>query len=107
MAYLHLDAGCDVLCLSLMFCICWLDAQIPDVKTGTDMVDAVLVDEEAVESIEEQGCGAKVLRGEGALEQFLHETKSSNPLVCFPCAPPCRWILLNLVFSQKLIFNIV
>nr|CAN80513.1 hypothetical protein VITISV_026067 [Vitis vinifera] len=54
--------------------------EIPDVKTGTDMVDAVLVDEEAVESIEEQGCGAKVLRGEGALEQFLHETKSSNPL---------------------------
>ncbi|KAJ9679125.1 hypothetical protein PVL29_021145 [Vitis rotundifolia] len=61
--------------------------EIPDVKTGTDMVDAVLVDEEAVESIEAQGCGAKVLRGEGALEQFLHETKSSNPLACFPCAP--------------------
>ena len=46
-----------------------------------------MVDEEAVESIEAQGCGAKVLHGEGALEQFLHETKSNNPLVCFPYAP--------------------
>ena len=47
------------------------------------MVDAVLVDEEAVESM------AKVLHGEGALELFLHETKSSgDPLVCFPYSLP-------------------
>ncbi|GMH05527.1 hypothetical protein Nepgr_007367 [Nepenthes gracilis] len=50
--------------------------EVPDVKTGTDRVDAVLIDEAAVGSIGTTGCGAKILRGDGALECFLHEIES-------------------------------
>lgn len=50
--------------------------EIPDVKTGNDRVDAVVVDEEAVGSVDSKGSGAKILRGDGALERYLSETKS-------------------------------
>ncbi|KAI3720585.1 hypothetical protein L2E82_31574 [Cichorium intybus] len=46
--------------------------EIPDVRTGNDIIDAVVVDEEAV-GVEGQGCGAKILYGEGALERFLSQ----------------------------------
>ncbi|GAB2283954.1 hypothetical protein Dimus_018435 [Dionaea muscipula] len=52
--------------------------EVPDLKTGRDRVDAVLIDEEAVGSINEIGCGAKILRGDGALESFLCELKSTQ-----------------------------
>uniref|UniRef100_A0A1D1YQC0 ATP-dependent Clp protease ATP-binding subunit ClpX n=1 Tax=Anthurium amnicola TaxID=1678845 RepID=A0A1D1YQC0_9ARAE len=45
--------------------------EIPDTRTGKDKIDAVVVDEESVRSLELQRCGAKVLRGEGALERYL------------------------------------
>ena len=51
--------------------------QIPDRKTGNDRVDAVVVDEESVGSLNATGCGGKILRGDGALEQYLAEIKTS------------------------------
>lgn len=55
--------------------------QIPDVKTGNDRVDAVVVDEEAIGSVQSPGCGAKILRGDGALESYISKTKSKDPVV--------------------------
>ncbi|KAJ0086583.1 hypothetical protein Patl1_06912 [Pistacia atlantica] len=49
--------------------------EIPDVKTGSDRVDAVVIDEESVGSASAPGCGGKILRGEGALDRYLDETK--------------------------------
>ncbi|XP_057974623.1 CLP protease regulatory subunit CLPX3, mitochondrial [Malania oleifera] len=49
--------------------------EIPDVKTGTDRVDAVVVDDESVGSVNASGCGGKILRGDGALESYLAEKK--------------------------------
>ncbi|XP_057542868.1 CLP protease regulatory subunit CLPX2, mitochondrial [Amaranthus tricolor] len=52
--------------------------EVPDVKTGTDRVDAVVVDEEAVGSVDKIGLGAKILRGDRALEYFLQEKSSDK-----------------------------
>ncbi|XP_073116096.1 CLP protease regulatory subunit CLPX1, mitochondrial-like isoform X3 [Elaeis guineensis] len=49
--------------------------EIPDLKTGDERIDAVVVDEEAVGSVDRPGCGAKILRGDGALEHYLKENK--------------------------------
>lgn len=46
--------------------------EIPDARTGKDIIDAVVVDEEAV-GVEGQGCGAKILHGEGALDRYLSQ----------------------------------
>ncbi|KAJ4966859.1 hypothetical protein NE237_018708 [Protea cynaroides] len=54
--------------------------EIPDVKTGNERVDAVVVDEEAAGTVDAPGCGAKILRGDGALERYLSETKSKDPV---------------------------
>ncbi|XP_073114137.1 LOW QUALITY PROTEIN: CLP protease regulatory subunit CLPX1, mitochondrial [Elaeis guineensis] len=50
--------------------------EIPDVKTGTERVDAVVVDEEAIGSLDRPGCGAKILQGDGALEHYLSQNKA-------------------------------
>lgn len=52
--------------------------EVPDVKTGTERVDAVVIDEEAVESVDKTRSGAKILRGDRALEHFLREIKSTE-----------------------------
>lgn len=52
--------------------------EIPDVKTGSDRIDAVVVDEESVGSANTPGRGGKILRGDGALERYLAETKLNN-----------------------------
>ncbi|KAA8544529.1 hypothetical protein F0562_022541 [Nyssa sinensis] len=49
--------------------------EIPDVKTGNDRVDAVVVDEESVGSANSPGCGGKILRGDGALKRYVAESK--------------------------------
>ncbi|EEF42560.1 CLP protease regulatory subunit CLPX3, mitochondrial [Ricinus communis] len=49
--------------------------EIPDVKTGSDRVDAVIVDEESIGSVNASGHGGKILRGDGALESYLAEYK--------------------------------
>lgn len=48
--------------------------QIPDIRTGDDVIDAVVVDEEAVGS-EGHGSGAKILYGKGALDRYLSQQK--------------------------------
>ncbi|EOY25748.1 ATP-dependent Clp protease ATP-binding subunit clpX isoform 1 [Theobroma cacao] len=45
--------------------------EIPDTKMESQGVNAVLVDEEAVGSFDETGCGAKILYGDGELDRFL------------------------------------
>uniref|UniRef100_A0A803N663 Uncharacterized protein n=1 Tax=Chenopodium quinoa TaxID=63459 RepID=A0A803N663_CHEQI len=54
--------------------------EVPDAKTGTDRVDAVVVDAEAVGSVDDTGLGAKILRGDHTLKHFQQETKSSDPM---------------------------
>ncbi|KAI7738634.1 hypothetical protein M8C21_013874, partial [Ambrosia artemisiifolia] len=49
--------------------------EIPDVRIGDDRVEAVVIDEESVGSIDKPGCGGKILRGDGALDDYLAKTK--------------------------------
>lgn len=49
--------------------------QIPDAKSGEKRIDAVVVDEDAVGSVDQPGCGAKILYGDGALDQYLSQIK--------------------------------
>ncbi|CAI9092567.1 OLC1v1027850C1 [Oldenlandia corymbosa var. corymbosa] len=53
--------------------------EIPDVRTGDDIIDAVVVDEESV-GLEGRGSGAKILYGKGALDRYLlqHKLKDSE-----------------------------
>ncbi|MFS7937133.1 putative AAA+ ATPase domain, ATPase, AAA-type, core, Clp protease, ATP-binding subunit ClpX [Helianthus anomalus] len=46
--------------------------EIPDVRSGKDIIEAVVVDEEAV-GVEGKGCGAKILHGEGAFDCYLSQ----------------------------------
>lgn len=71
--------------------------QVPDANKGIDTIDAVLVDEEAVGSVDGPGCGAKILHGHGALEKFLHEIETVEPTVCFPSTLKFR--ILPICFS--------
>ncbi|XP_050254196.1 CLP protease regulatory subunit CLPX1, mitochondrial-like isoform X2 [Quercus robur] len=48
--------------------------EIPDIRTGDDIIDAVVVDKEAVGS-EGRGSGAKILYGKGALDRYLSQQK--------------------------------
>ena len=51
--------------------------QIPDVRTGNDIIDAVVVDDEAVGS-DKPGFGAKILYGKGALDCYLSQHKETE-----------------------------
>lgn len=56
--------------------------QVPDSMTeGSQDIKVVLVDEEAVGSVGTPGCGAKILKGDDVLQQFLEETESKVSLV--------------------------
>ncbi|KAK3158230.1 hypothetical protein QOZ80_2AG0134480 [Eleusine coracana subsp. coracana] len=50
--------------------------EIPDAKSGEKRIDAVVVDEEAVGSEDQPGCGAKILYGDGALDRYLSQSKA-------------------------------
>ncbi|AQK53098.1 CLP protease regulatory subunit CLPX3 mitochondrial [Zea mays] len=52
--------------------------EIPDAKSGEKRIDAVVVDEDAVGSVDQPGCGAKILYGDGALDQYLSQIKVSG-----------------------------
>ncbi|XP_057469431.1 CLP protease regulatory subunit CLPX3, mitochondrial isoform X2 [Actinidia eriantha] len=54
--------------------------EIPDVKTGNDRVDAVVIDEESVGSVNSPGCGGKILCGDGALEHYLAKARLKYPV---------------------------
>ncbi|XP_061345840.1 CLP protease regulatory subunit CLPX1, mitochondrial-like isoform X2 [Gastrolobium bilobum] len=51
--------------------------EIPDVKAGNELIDAVVVDEESVGSLNALGCGGKILHGDGALERYLAKMEDS------------------------------
>ncbi|TKY51973.1 ATP-dependent Clp protease ATP-binding subunit ClpX [Spatholobus suberectus] len=51
--------------------------EIPDVKAGNELIDAVVVDEESVGSVNAPGCGGKILCGDGALELYLAKMEGS------------------------------
>ncbi|XP_020206684.1 CLP protease regulatory subunit CLPX3, mitochondrial isoform X1 [Cajanus cajan] len=52
--------------------------EIPDVKVGNELIDAVVVDEESVGSVNAPGCGGKILCGSGALELCLAKMEGSE-----------------------------
>ncbi|QCE15581.1 ATP-dependent Clp protease ATP-binding subunit ClpX [Vigna unguiculata] len=52
--------------------------EIPDVRTGDDVIDAAVVDEEAVGNVGCGGRGAKILYGKGALDRYLTEQKKDS-----------------------------
>ncbi|KAJ8433631.1 hypothetical protein Cgig2_026811 [Carnegiea gigantea] len=56
-------------------------SMVPDMKSGTERIDAVVIDEEAVESADETRVVAKILRGECGLEHFLRELKSTGQMM--------------------------
>ncbi|XP_047081743.1 CLP protease regulatory subunit CLPX1, mitochondrial-like isoform X2 [Lolium rigidum] len=47
--------------------------EIPDTKSGEKRIDAVVVDEDAVGSLDRPGCGAKILYGDGAFDLYLSQ----------------------------------
>ncbi|KAE9608866.1 putative ATPase, AAA-type, core, Clp protease, ATP-binding subunit ClpX [Lupinus albus] len=53
--------------------------EIPDTRTDDDVIDAVLVDEEAVGN-ETPGRGAKILYGKGTLDRYLSEQKHDSQI---------------------------
>ncbi|XP_020264120.1 CLP protease regulatory subunit CLPX1, mitochondrial-like [Asparagus officinalis] len=52
--------------------------EIPDVRTGKEKIDAVVVDEESVGSVDSCGSGAKILYGEGAMEDYLSQCQEKD-----------------------------
>ncbi|XAR56248.1 hypothetical protein NMG60_11036652 [Bertholletia excelsa] len=52
--------------------------EVPDSNSGNDAIEAVVVDEEAVGSLDTQGCGVKIVRKNGSLEPLLRQTKSMS-----------------------------
>ncbi|KAH7520571.1 hypothetical protein FEM48_Zijuj08G0158800 [Ziziphus jujuba var. spinosa] len=76
---------------------------IPDIKENIDGVDAVLVDEEAVGSVHAPSCGAKILRGNGAFERYLHETKTGEPMAAlFPQPHKKTTLIYDVLYSLAL-----
>lgn len=61
-----------------MFCLL---LQIPDVRTGNEIIDAVVVDEDSIRQ-DGQVSGAKILYGQGALDRYLSQYKSKDVEVC-------------------------
>ncbi|KAH9331478.1 hypothetical protein KI387_003586, partial [Taxus chinensis] len=55
--------------------------EIPETTAGHNRIDAVVVDEEAVSTVNSKGPTAKILRGEGALERYLLEQERNHTLV--------------------------
>jgi hypothetical protein len=62
-------------CIFVVFKRYTCSLQIPDAKSGEKRIDAVVVDEEAVGSVDQPGCGAKILYGDGALDRYLSQSK--------------------------------
>uniref|UniRef100_A0ACD5ZDA2 Uncharacterized protein n=1 Tax=Avena sativa TaxID=4498 RepID=A0ACD5ZDA2_AVESA len=50
--------------------------EIPDTKSGEKRIDAVVVDKDAVGSLDRPGCGAKILYGDGAFDSYLSQIKA-------------------------------
>nr|GMD48421.1 CLP protease regulatory subunit CLPX2, mitochondrial-like [Ipomoea batatas] len=52
--------------------------EVPDARPGNDGVDMVLVDEEAVGSLDTPGCGAKILHGNAGSERLSSAMTSTD-----------------------------
>uniref|UniRef100_A0A0D6R3K6 Clp ATPase C-terminal domain-containing protein n=1 Tax=Araucaria cunninghamii TaxID=56994 RepID=A0A0D6R3K6_ARACU len=72
--------------------------EIPEATSAQNRIDAVLVDEEALLSVNSKGSSAKILRGEGALERYLLEHEQKNSAVV-PNEPEEREAELELTAS--------
>ncbi|XP_009352024.1 CLP protease regulatory subunit CLPX1, mitochondrial isoform X2 [Pyrus x bretschneideri] len=57
--------------------------EIPEVRTGDDIIDAVVIDEEAV-GLDGKGCGAKILYGKGALDRYHSQNKAKDAEIATP-----------------------
>lgn len=57
-----------------------LIVQIPDDRTGDDIIDAVVVDKESIGS-DVRGCGAKILYGKGSLKRYFSQQKAKDSQV--------------------------
>ncbi|KAI3738992.1 hypothetical protein L2E82_29321 [Cichorium intybus] len=49
-------------------------------ETGNDRVDAVVIDEESVDSVDSSGYGGKILCGDHTLENYLPKTRSKEQM---------------------------
>jgi hypothetical protein len=76
--------------------------QIPETRTGKDKIDAVVVDEESVGSVNQHGFGAKILSGEGALDLYLDkQNKESVVRATIICILPIAYLLLNPASNER------
>lgn len=80
--------------------------QIPDIRTDDDVIDAVVVDEEAVGG-EGRGRGAKILYGKGALDQYLSEQKNDSEVCIRICDTWIFFLLLSNQFLIMLLFVLI
>ncbi|KAJ6792431.1 CLP protease regulatory subunit CLPX1, mitochondrial-like [Iris pallida] len=55
--------------------------EIPDTRTGKEKIDAVVVDEESIGSLDSRGCGAKILCGEGAFDEYLSQQNTKGLVI--------------------------
>ncbi|XP_072959511.1 CLP protease regulatory subunit CLPX1, mitochondrial-like [Typha angustifolia] len=55
--------------------------EIPDTRMGKEKIDAVVVDEESIGSVNQCGCGAKILCGEGALDLYLSQQNLKDQMI--------------------------
>uniref|UniRef100_A0A0A9C6E2 Clp ATPase C-terminal domain-containing protein n=1 Tax=Arundo donax TaxID=35708 RepID=A0A0A9C6E2_ARUDO len=53
--------------------------EIPDAREGKEKIIAVLVNEESVGPLHRRGCGAKIFRGDGALELYVYQNNIKLP----------------------------
>lgn len=74
--------------------------QIPDNGSGNDTVDAVVVDEESVGSVDSPGCGGKILRGDGALEHYLTVARLKENVVW---NHPNTFLTLHFISSKNIV----
>lgn len=77
--------------------------QIPDEKAGNERVDAVVVDEEAIGSVDRPGCGAKILRGDGALAQYITRSNMPNSPVWYLITETQKVTLLSPAMNTYII----
>ncbi|KAK2444326.1 CLP protease regulatory subunit CLPX1, mitochondrial [Trifolium repens] len=53
--------------------------EIPDIRTGDDVIDGVVVDEDSIElGSDSLVRGAKILYGKGALDRYLSKEKNDS-----------------------------
>eukprot|EP00249_Psilotum_nudum_P013721 c24475_g1_i3 orf=487-2649(-) len=52
--------------------------EVPDISSASEKIDAVVLDEESVGLVDEQGGGAKILRGQGAFECYLRRARKKD-----------------------------